>query len=173
MENLPYIQYYKGDDGQEFTSKLVIVSGGLGWAVNWLPLIIFHESSMDPAKVNTDSGAIGIIQFMPDTAAGLGTTTSDIAQMSGSQQLDLALQYYQQLQKAHGQAQTLADAYLLTFYPAAVGEAPDYVLGGTNTDGTPTTRALSIGKENEALDIGKKGYLTKSDITAHTNSWIA
>jgi hypothetical protein len=168
MENLPYIQYYTlPDDLSNFSAKLVLIANKLGWATDWLPKIMFHESGMDPAIVNQNgSGATGLIQFMPDTAIGLGTTVADLANMTGTDQLDYVLKYYQQLQQTYGIAPSLADAYIITFYPAAFGQAPTYVLGGSGT-----ARASKIASENPTMDSGNKGYITKQDIINFVNKW--
>jgi hypothetical protein len=45
--------------------------------------------SFSPAVPNkAGSGAVGLIQFMPSTAKGLGTSTEALKKMSAVQQLD-------------------------------------------------------------------------------------
>ncbi len=66
------------------------------------------ESDLDPAKIrrvmgpesggsasarNPESGATGLIQFLPSVARGLGTTTDELAGMSSSEQLPYVMKY--------------------------------------------------------------------------------
>lgn len=66
------------------------------------------ESDLDPAKIrrvmgpesggdagarNPESGATGLIQFLPSVARGLGTTTDELAKMSSTEQLPYVMKY--------------------------------------------------------------------------------
>jgi hypothetical protein len=55
--------------------------------------IIQGESGFDSTDVNPSSGATGFFQFMPKTAAGLGTTTGAIQNMTPAQQLEVYGRY--------------------------------------------------------------------------------
>lgn len=55
--------------------------------------IIQGESGFDTRIVNPDSGATGLFQFIPSTAAGLGTSTGAIQEMTAAQQLRVYGQY--------------------------------------------------------------------------------
>jgi hypothetical protein len=58
--------------------------------------IIQGESGFDTRIVNRDSGATGLFQFIPSTAAGLGTSTGAIQEMTAAQQLRVYQQYLRQ-----------------------------------------------------------------------------
>lgn len=157
-DGLPYTEHYKGKDKAAFMPKLLNTGTMLGWRSSWLPKIIFHESSMNPKSRNALSSATGLINFIPSTARQLGTTIDDLMDMSGTDQLNYVLKYYQDLQNKHGVAKSLADAYMLTFYPKAVGKDPDFVLGGAGTN-----EAAEIAAQNPEI-AGNKGYVTVGDI---------
>src|SRR3546814_4426455 len=62
----------------------------LGTKPEYLMAVMSFETggSFSPAQANNaGSGATGLIQFMPNTAAGLGTSTAALAQMSSVEQL--------------------------------------------------------------------------------------
>lgn len=85
----------------------------------WLANLINHESRFNPQAVNGSTGATGLIQFMPSTARGLGTTTAALKAMSGPQQMAYVDKY---LSKFKGKFNSPADTYMTVFYPAAVGK---------------------------------------------------
>ena len=58
--------------------------------------IIQGESGFNSTAVNPDSGASGFFQFIPSTAAGLGTTTGAIQNMTPAQQLEVYGRYLRQ-----------------------------------------------------------------------------
>jgi len=58
--------------------------------------IIQGESGFNSTAVNASSGAAGFFQFIPGTAAGLGTTTGAIQNMTPAQQLEVYSRYLRQ-----------------------------------------------------------------------------
>lgn len=58
--------------------------------------IIQGESGFNSTVVNASSGAAGFFQFIPGTAAGLGTTTGAIQNMTPAQQLEVYGRYLRQ-----------------------------------------------------------------------------
>lgn len=56
--------------------------------------IMALESGGRPDAVNASSGATGLIQFMPRTAEGLGTTTEALRGMSAAEQLPYVMRYF-------------------------------------------------------------------------------
>lgn len=159
QDKQPYLQYYKGNDVSKFAPGLLYTSISLGWNFDWLPRIIMHESSMNPASVNTESNATGLINFMPFIATELGTSVDALKNMTGTEQLKYVKKYYQGLQKTHGIPKSLADAYMLTFYPVAVNQPDSFKLSN------------AAWSENQELDKDKKGYLTVGDIRKLTNTF--
>lgn len=104
-------------------------------------------------KNGAGSGATGLIQFMPSTAKGLGTTTAQLAKLSGEEQLDLVEAYFRPYA---GRCNTLSDVYMAILWPAAVGKSEDFVLFDKATK--PKTYRM-----NQGLDKDRNGKITKSE----------
>lgn len=111
--------------------------------------------SMDPAQPNlAGSGAIGLIQFMPDTAAALGTSSTELAAMSQVEQLAYVEQYFA---PAKGKIVTLSDHYLAVFAPKGIGQGEDFALYSS-----PSEEYL----KNAPMDTDLDGIITVADATA-------
>ena len=74
---------------QEFVSKVRDICDKLNIDPEWLMFVMYFESAhtFRPDKVNSISGATGLIQFMPSTARALGTTTNALKKMTNIEQL--------------------------------------------------------------------------------------
>jgi hypothetical protein len=116
--------------------KMQNISDKYGFPVEWLANLINHESAgtWNP-RITNSIGATGLIQFMPNTAQGLGTSTDNLRAMSFSKQLDYVDSYlYQALKNKkllsnNGKVpDTFAqsDLFMLIFYPKSVGQ-PNYI----------------------------------------------
>ena len=80
------------------------------------------ESGGNPHAVSP-AGAVGAYQFMPKTAAGLGTTVEAIRTMSAAEQWPLVRRY---LLPYRGKVADPLDLFLAVFYPAAMGKGAAY-----------------------------------------------
>lgn len=109
------------------------------------------ETFSASVKNMAGSGAIGLIQFMPDTAVGLGTTSAKLAAMTAEAQLDYVEKYFAPYR---GKLKTLADLYMAILWPAAVGKPMDAVLWDKASK--PTTY-----RQNAGLDANRDGVITK------------
>jgi hypothetical protein len=89
-----------------------------GFDPAFLANVINFESRFNPAALNKKTNAAGLIQFMPKTAARLGTTTEALRQMSAGAQFTYVEQY---LRPFKGKLKTQPDVYMAVFYPAYVG----------------------------------------------------
>jgi len=140
-----------------FNEKLERVSSNLGVEKEALIKVFEIESNVDPQAVNPHSGATGLIQFMPSTAAGLkpAISTSALRSMTGVQQLKYVESYYKK-QPSLGSG-NFEDMYLATFYPKAIGKPDNYVLGKSKR------RQALIANQNPGFHTGK-GYVTKGDV---------
>jgi len=109
-----------------FNAKVNQVADDLGIQANWLLACMYLESSLNPSARNSASGATGLIQFMPATAISLGTTVDALYSMDAVTQMDYVEAY---LKPYASKMVSFVDVYLSIFYPAAVGQAPDYIIG--------------------------------------------
>ena len=142
----------------DFNKKLQKIADALGVKAADLLAIMKFESGVDPSKFNAaGSKAVGLIQFMPDTAAGLGTSTAELARMSAVEQLDYVYKYYKQYVRPGA---TRGDIYLATFFPAATQQHDDYVIGKKGAPGLSGKRY----SQNTGLDINRNGLITAGDV---------
>jgi len=121
---------------------------------DWLMLDMYHESGLDSSAVNNNGGATGLIQFMPATAASLGTSTSELYNMSNVDQLDYVLLYYKPYA---GRIKTAYDLFLIDFFPAALGKPDDYIFH------TSSLSAETIAKANKIFDLYGNGQITMAE----------
>lgn len=146
------------DVSPEFRAKTERIANDLDMNPNHLMAIMSFETgrTFSPSVKNkAGSGATGLIQFMPDTARGLGTSTSELAKMSRLKQLD----YVEKHLKSHkGEMDSIEDAYMAVLYPEAVGKSLDYGLFKKGTE------AYS---KNASLDINNDGVITKREASSH------
>jgi hypothetical protein len=123
---------------------------------NWLMTCMAWESGRSfrsDVKNMAGSGATGLIQFMPSTARGLGTTTDKLATLTPEDQLNWVWKYFRPYD---GRLRSLADVYMAILWPAAVGK--------------PESHALFTGgiayRQNAGLDVDKDGRVTKREAAA-------
>ena len=151
--------------GPEFKRKVAAIAGRLGCDPSHLMAVIAFETgeSFDPAQKNAaGSGATGLIQFMPRTARGLGTTTAKLAKMTAIRQLDFVEAYF--ASAARGRQASLSDLYMAVLWPAAVGRSESYILF------RKPSRAYT---QNRALDVNRDGVVTKAEATAKVTAKLA
>jgi hypothetical protein len=127
-----------------FLDKVKEVAGKLN--ANYIDLLAFmyNESAAtyDPGIVNS-IGATGLIQFMPATATGLGTTTQALAQLDRVTQMDWVLKYFNYFKFTKKCPNPkLQDLYLCVFWPAAVGQPDNYVIAAANSNVAQQNRGL-------------------------------
>jgi hypothetical protein len=143
----------------DFNRKLEKMCKELGVSTKDMIAVMKLESGIDPARRNTTSGATGLIQFMPKTAAALGTTTEALAKMSAVEQLDYVYKYFKMVGLKPGS--NLQDLYMGVFMPAAMGKGPDHVLGQRGASGF----SGKVYDQNSGLDKNKDGVITVADAT--------
>lgn len=140
--------------GQPFVDRVHQIAQRIGARPEWLFAVMQNESGMRPDAVNPNGGATGLIQFMPATARGLGTSTAALRNMSALQQLDYVERYFAPYA---GKIHSGADLYLATFYPAAMGKSDDWVLGSQNRTSGAVARA------NPIFDLDRNQQITAGE----------
>ena len=136
---------------REFKQKVIDVAGRLRMNPNHLMAIMSFESGLNPQAVNRASGATGLIQFLPSTARGLGTSTSELRGMSPERQLDFVERY---LTPYRGRMNSVEDAYMAVFQPVAIGRSNDSAL---------FSRGSTAYSQNSGLDLNRDGTITKGE----------
>jgi len=142
-----------------FLAKVNDICQKLNIKADWLMAVMAFESGINPAKVNSVSGATGLIQFMPSTAAGLGTSTTALKAMTNVQQLDYVHKYFA---KYAPKIKNFTDTYLTVFYPAAVGLADSFVIGATGS---------AIANQNPAFR-NSNGAVTVGSVKTYMLNWV-
>lgn len=141
----------------DFQKKLEKVATGLGVKSSDLIAVMKQESGVKADAVNSKSGATGLIQFMPDTARRLGTTTDELRRMDSVQQLDYVYKYFKMTGVGDG---TLGDLYMAVFMPKYVGYPDNFILGGSGLPGF----AGKVYAQNAGLDRNRDGTITVADV---------
>lgn len=151
--------------GRAFTEKVKAVAKRLRISADWLMGVMKSESNIDHQAVNPYSGATGLIQFMPNTAADFGTTTAALKAMSALDQLDYVEAYYAHRIEQYGRIKSAMDLYLATFYPYAIGKPKGFILGSEVSTG----RARAIANQNPGMDTNGSGTISKREFEAWVN----
>jgi len=139
--------------GVEERQKIEQIAIQLGLQTDWIYLIIHKESRGNSKAVNKHSGATGLIQFLPKTAKSLGTTTTELLEMTTLEQLDYVEKYFKRVSEKYD-INNHVELYLSVFYPKAMGKHDSYVIGSKGS------RVVSL---NKGIDINKDGIITVSD----------
>ena len=156
----------------DFLKKLVQVAQELGVSAKALFGIIKHESHFKHHLPNPDTNAVGLIQFMPNIATELGTSTHQLGKMSGTEQLDYVYKYLKPKVKP---GMSIGDMYMAVFMPAYVNAPNDTVLGkkGGGELGHTRLSMHKIWKQNPPFSNGlKKPYFTVGDVKKRLSTFL-
>lgn len=144
-----------------FRERVLLISAGLSIDANFLMACMAFETgnSFSPSVLNAaGSGAVGLIQFMPQTAQALGTTSQKLAAMSAVKQLDFVELYFK---PRAGKLKTLEDVYMAILWPAAIGKSNSHVLFDKADPKNPKRYV-----QNAGLDYDRDGLITKFEAAA-------
>ena len=143
-----------------FCDRVRAIADGLGCDPSDLMACMAWESgcTFSASKQNeAGSGAVGLIQFMPQTAGQLHTTTAKLTAMTALAQLDYVDLYFRPWR---GRLHNLGDLYCAILWPAGVGEPDSAILfeqGGAHP---------KLYLENEGLDLNHDHDITRDEVTA-------
>ena len=161
-------QSYTVPDDQSFKDSVSATAKRLGISEDDLYAVMAFETggTFNPAEKNkAGSGATGLIQFMPSTAEGLGTTTDELAKMSRTEQM----KYVEKFLSNKGiSGKGLSDVYMAVLFPAAVGKPDDFVLFGKGAMSGYTGTAY---EQNRGLDANNDGSITKAEASAKVQQY--
>lgn len=139
-----------------YKSSLAAVCKRLEVQPDWLLRTIQAESGGN-SKAKNSYGHVGLIQFAPNTAKGLGYTTTEIANMSSAQQLKPIEAFYK---PAIGRIKSYVDMRMYTFFPLALGKPDSFVLQA------PGSPAALIAKRNPSFDLNNDKQITVAEFKA-------
>lgn len=145
------------ENKEAFIGEVERISRKLGIDPNWLMGVMYIETAgkFTASIKNPITGATGLIQFMPATAKGLGTTVEELALMSNVEQLEYVYKY---LYPYRRKINRFIDCYLAVFFPAAMDKPLEYVI---------QTKSLSAGliaRQNPLFDLDRNGQITVYEI---------
>ncbi len=144
---------------QKFTKDVARYSELLDIEPDWLMAVMHFETggTFSPSIMNAKgSGAVGLIQFMPQTAASLGTSTHDLSRMTAEEQLPYV---YKHLKAYAHRLDSLGDVYMAVLWPIGIGKAPHEVIFDRKDPLRPKNYA-----QNKGFDYNKDGKIIKAEI---------
>jgi hypothetical protein len=109
-------------DAASFKVKVEAFASKYGTSSENFYRIMYAESGIRP-DIQNSIGATGLIQFMPTTAIGLGTTVDELMKMSATTQMDYVEKYFSKAGIKNGA--TVYDIYALTFFPIIAKHSND------------------------------------------------
>lgn len=148
-----------------FVGKVRGISASLAVDPSWLMACMAFESAETfraDIRNAAGSGAVGLIQFMPTTAAALGTTTEALAGMTAEDQLAYVARYFAPWAR---KLNSLGDVYGAILYPSMIGKPDESVIFNK---GDPAHPKLYI--QNRGLDFNGDGLITKAEIVTRVKA---
>ena len=186
--SLVYIEKIPSNLRTAFENTVKAICSDLGIKnPDWLMIVMWAESRLNPQARNPKGTATGLIQFLESTAKDLGTSTAALYKMNHVQQLPYVREYLKRRIKERGVPKDAYQLYFLVHFPIAFGKADNTVLyskGTTaynsnpldyNADGVVTVAEVKLFL-NKALPVGyDKTNLTTGSISSQTGRallWI-
>lgn len=151
---------------ETFRERVLWIADDLGCNPDHLMACMAWESGetfRPDIKNMAGSGATGLIQFMPRTARGLGTSVQALAAMSAEDQLRFVYKYFEPLR---GKLLSLGDVYMAILWPAAVGKPDHFVLFDRK-------KAPTAFRQNAGLDVNHDGLVTRAECLVKVNQKLA
>ncbi|HEV8158399.1 MAG TPA: LysM peptidoglycan-binding domain-containing protein, partial [Pyrinomonadaceae bacterium] len=140
----------------EFIKRVQEMAVRLDTKPEYLMAVMSFETggTFSPSQPNMGGGsARGLIQFMPDTADGLGTSSDKLVRMSATEQLKYVEKYFQGFK---GKLGTLEGTYTAVLRGRAYQD-PNAVL---------FTQPSAAYRENSGLDFDRNGKITAAEATS-------
>ena len=147
------------ENADDFSAGVQSIADALGTRSEWLMLVMYFESKLNPQAKNPFGSATGLLQFTAATATDIGTSTAALYNMNNVEQLQYVQRY---LQRFKGRLNTLTDVYLSVFYPAAIGRPDTYMLN----------LSPQWVEANKIFDSNKDGKITVGEISKKINDYF-
>jgi len=136
-----------------FKREVIAMAKRLDTKPEYLLAVMSFESGLNPKAVNPVSNATGLIQFLPSTARGLGTSTAALKNMSSVEQLKFVEKY---LKPFKGRLGTLEGIYT-SVLSGSPKPSPNDVL---------FRRGTIAYSQNKGLDFNNNGKITSGEATS-------
>ena len=150
----------------EFKRRLVEVANNVSIKPEYLAAVMSAESGMKADAINPMGGAVGLIQFMPQTLKNYNIDPQSFGKLSDVQQLDYVEKFYS---PHKGRLNTIGDVYMATFLPKFVGKPEDTIIAQKdNMDFISRSEGLTYDKVyryNKGFDYDKDGIIRISDVS--------
>lgn len=150
------------DNKIEFLQKVQEVSDAIEIPADWLMAVMELESGINPKQTNS-IGAVGLIQFIPQTYEAWGYTKQDLLSMSNLEQLDLVYKFYKSFK---GKIKSFYDLSICAFFPA--------VVYGGYEDSTifqaPGLTAFNVANNNKPADLNNDNTITVAEYKEFVNN---
>ena len=130
---------------------------------DWLMTVMYAESRINEKARNPKTNATGLIQFMPSTAKGLGTTVDALYNLTNVQQLYYVYLYFKPFA---GRVNSVYDLYKCVFFPAMLGKPDDWIAH------TLTLSAETIAKYNTIIDLNHDGKITVAEFCGYVDTYL-
>jgi hypothetical protein len=141
---------------KECRAQIAQIEKELNFEPHSLQKVIYAESGGNPKARNPISGATGLIQFMPKTARGLGTTTSKLYKMTAEEQMVYVRKYMKDSKRnagySHSEKLSSGEVYGLVFMPGRIKNNNGYKKGSTEYS------------QNRGLDVNNNGIINEYDL---------
>ena len=150
-------------DDKEFMNGVDALAKELEIPIAYLWAVMGFETggTFDPAQKNlAGSGAVGLIQFMPETLKEWGVTTEQAAKMTRVEQLDLVRKHLKRWTKP---GDDFRDVYMSILYPVAAGKPNDFVL---------FEKGSTAYTQNKGLDLNGDGTITKEEASNKIKDYL-
>ena len=141
------------EDGKKALKELQKEFSWTDDQLDYLIACMAFESNLNPKATNPYSGAVGLIQFMPNICKAYGTTTMEMLGRSFVGQIPYVKKHFQPYYK---RTKTLSDMYMAIFMPSFIGKPEEAVIFDR------ATKPISY-NQNKGLDINKDGKITKME----------
>ncbi|MFM2292653.1 MAG: hypothetical protein RIS29_2466 [Bacteroidota bacterium] len=159
---IAYEQYIKTNKAA-FISDLQKYCNLLGILVDDLMTVMYAESRLNERARNPYTRATGLLQFMPSTAVGLGTTVDALYNMNNVQQLYYVYLYFKPY---IGKIHNVYDLYKVVFFPASLGKPQTW------TFETSKLSASLVATQNPAIDLNKDKKITVAEFEQYVSNYI-
>ena len=146
-----------------FTAELKHLCSLLVLNPDDLMVCMYAESRVNEKARNPKTRATGLIQFMPSTAVGLGTTVDQLYNMSNVQQLTFVYKYFKPYA---GRLHSVYDLYKVVFFPIMLGRDATWVLKSS------TLSADTVARANPIIDLNKNKEITVSEFEQYVSSFL-